>query len=352
MHATSSPAADAAPSPEQQQLYRLGVAVERLIAADIPSRGVVEQLHQAALEASTGEPLAYAAARALTQRVEPGDRVLICTGWPSRSWLLEGLTETDGPAGAAYLARVLEQALGIVPILVVAPGLEAFARAALGGAGMIVADVATALRSKTGRHRASVAAVQPFTTDPVAAPTAAAQLMAELAPAAVVAIEMPGANADGEYHNITGRLVPTELVAKADAIFANAAASGVLTVGIGDGGNELGMGSIAPAVAKVLTDGDRVAPAQPVDQLVVASVSNFGAVGIAASVAALADRPKILRTVDLQRITDRLADVGAIDGLSSYVDPNNDGLRPRATTALLEVIMTTVEMHLGGWVKG
>lgn len=52
------------------------------------------------------------------------------------------------------------------------------------------------------------------------------------------------------------------------------------------------------------------------------------------------------------RITQRLSDAGAIDGLTSYVDPKNDGASQTATAAFVELLRTAVEMHLAGWEKG
>lgn len=288
----------------------------------------------------------------LRRRVRRGDPVLICTGWPSRSWLIRGLTETDGPVGAGYLARVVEQCLGAVPILVVESSLIAFAEAALRSAGLIVADVDTALRSKRGPHNASVGAVVPLPTDWAAAEAATVDLCDRLEPGAVVAIEMPGANNDGEFHNVTARVVPSELVAKADVLVQEARRRAIPTIGVGDGGNELGMGAIPDAVRAHLDGGDRIAPATPVDFLVVGCISNWATVGVAACLAAVTGRPEVLRAVDLMRITERVSDAGAIDGLTSYVDPKNDGTGRAANEAFSELLATAVEMHLGGWQKG
>lgn len=337
---------------DEGTLARIGHVLDQLATIDITARAIAPALYAAARTHAGVESLTMAAAAALHDRVRPGQSVLICTGWPSRSWLMKGLTETDGPAGAAYLARALEQVLGIVPIIVVAPGLESFAEAAMRAAGLIVADTETALQSKRGQYRASVGTVRSFTTDGALAPEHAASLLDEVDAGAVIAIEMPGANQQGEYYNVTARLVPTEVVAKADALIQRASTLGVLTVGIGDGGNELGMGNIAAAVSATLHHDERIAPATQVDHLVVGSVSNFGAVGLSAAVAAIVGDAGVLRVLDLQRITDRLVDAGAIDGLTAYVDPNNDGLTPVGTRALMELVATAVEMHLGGWNKG
>lgn len=329
----------------------LGRTIDGLVACDLTGRGICVQLHKAAVE-RLGGPLTTGAALALQQRTSPGDVVLIATGWPSRSWLLHGLTETDGPVGAAYLARVLEQALGVVPILVVEESLTRYAEVALRSAGLLVADADTAVRAKRGPYTASVSAVMPFTTDWAAADDEARAVVARLSPTALIAIEMPGANAAGAFHTVTGRVVPSELVAKADALFRQSRAEGILTIGIGDGGNELGMGSLADVVAASLPSGQTVAPTTIVDHLVVGSVSNFGAVGVGAAITAITNRAEILRTIDFIRITERVSDAGAIDGLTSYVDLKNDGVSATATAALVELVTIAVEMRLKGWIKG
>lgn len=335
---------------ERAQWLRLGEVIDSLIASDFTARGICRELHTAAKQ-RVQYPLAMEAAMRLCADVEPGDAVLICTGWPSRSWLMRGLTETDGPVGAGYLARALEQCLGAVPIIVVEQSLSTYAEAALASAGLIVADVETALESKSGRHRASVGAVLPFTTEWNLAEAEAQAVLSRLSPKAVISIEMPGANEKELFHNVTSRVVPTDLVAKADVLMRQAMARSILTIGIGDGGNELGMGFVADAVRAHLPNGKEIAPATDVDVLVVGCISNWAAVGVAAAVAAVTGKPEVLRTVDLMRITDRVSDAGAIDGLSAYVDPKNDGTGRAVNSGFVELLAMTVDMHLSGWDK-
>ncbi|HUW87282.1 MAG TPA: glutamate cyclase domain-containing protein [Candidatus Paceibacterota bacterium] len=333
------------------QWSELGRVLDNLVAIDLVARGICHQLYDAAVQLS-GSPLTTGTALALQERVLPGKVVFICTGWPSRSWLMKGLTETDGPVGAAYLARAIEQCFGAIPVLVVEESLISFAETALRAAGLIVADIETALRSKQGPHKASVAAVLAFTTELSRSQDDARALLEHYSPAAVIAIEIPGANVNGEYHNVTARLVPTELVVKADEIVSAAREAGILTIGIGDGGNELGMGVVRHAVEQYLPQGLVIAPVTLVDHLVVGSISNWAAVGLSAAIAAITDNADLLRTVDLLRITEKVSDAGAIDGLSAYVDPKNDGTSAATSAAFVELVTTSVEMHLKGWKKG
>ena len=339
--------------PSQEELMKqqsLGRVLDALVASDIVNRGISHHLYDSA-RAKVIFPLTTSAGLAITKNVKAGDVVLIGTGWPSRSWLMKGITETDGPVGAAYLARFLEECLGVIPIIVTEHHLIRFSEIALRAAGLIVADLETTLNSKKGNHKASVASVISFTTDWSESDAAAKDLLKQLQPKAVISIEFPGANSSGQFHNVTGRVVPTELVAKLDSIVRAATNFGILTVGIGDGGNELGMANVADAVTKHLNNGSEISPVTPVDYLVVGSVSNFAAAGLAAAIAALTNNGHVLQNVSLTRITEKVSDAGAIDGLSAYLDPKNDGVPQIATQALMELISTTVTSHLNGWKK-
>ena len=83
-----------------------------------------------------------------------------------------------------------------------------------------------------------------FTKDASLAKAQAERLLEGGLPAAAIAIEAPGANDAGIYHNAAGQDV-TALEAKSDALWAALRAQGVPTVAIGDLGNEIGMGAIA-----------------------------------------------------------------------------------------------------------
>jgi hypothetical protein len=336
---------------ELQKWERLGEVVDALISRDFTARGISHQLYEAARR-RTVLPLTLTAALRLKENVKPGDRVLIFTGWPSRSWLIKGLTETDGPVGAAVLARVIEQSLRAVPILVMESSLKVFGETALRAAGLIVSDLETALRSKPGPPSAAVGAVIDFPTDWQKAREQAGDFLARISPGALIAVELPGANAEGLYHNVTARQVPSELVIKADVLFEEARQAGIATIGIGDGGNELGMGNVRDAVAAHLHQGSKIAPSTEVDVLIASSISNWGACGLAAMLASLAGKPEILREVDLVRITERVTDAGAIDGLTAYVDPKNDGTSHAINTALMDFLHLAASMHLNGWNKG
>src|SRR5262249_57599590 len=77
------------------------------------------------------------------------------------------------------------------------------------------------------------------TDEPVPAP----RWLATRAPALVVAIERPGQAATGVYHSMSGRDV-SHCLNNFEEIFRAAHAAGIWTIGVGDGGNEVGMGKL------------------------------------------------------------------------------------------------------------
>jgi len=70
---------------------------------------------------------------------------------------------------------------------------------------------------------------------------AAAALIKKYKPAAMVFIEKVGPNTKGIYHSIMGTPRTPDKIASAYHLADQAKAAGILTIGIGDGGNEIGL---------------------------------------------------------------------------------------------------------------
>ncbi|NWJ05652.1 GLUCM protein, partial [Crypturellus undulatus] len=97
----------------------------------------------------------------------------------------------------------------------------------------------------------------------------------------LVAIERAGMAADGNYYNAR-KVNIKHLVDPIDDLFLAAKTiPGVATTGVGDGGNELGMGKVKDAVKKYIKNGDIIACDVEADFTIVAGVSNWGGYAIA-----------------------------------------------------------------------
>lgn len=105
------------------------------------------------------------------------------------------------------------------------------------------------------------------------------------------------------------------------------------TIGIGDGGNEIGMGSFLWESLHPLVPGGhgpRIVCRIPTDWTVVAGTSNWGAYALAAAVALLAGRPDVLHSwpeARHEQLLRHLVQHGpAVDGVTREREPTVDGL--------------------------
>ncbi|XP_048341151.1 D-glutamate cyclase, mitochondrial [Sphaerodactylus townsendi] len=97
----------------------------------------------------------------------------------------------------------------------------------------------------------------------------------------LLAIERAGMAADGNYYNAR-KVNMKHLVDPIDELFVAARSiPGITSTGIGDGGNELGMGKVKEAVKKYIKNGDIIACDIEADFAITAGVSNWGGYAVA-----------------------------------------------------------------------
>jgi hypothetical protein len=112
----------------------------------------------------------------------------------------------------------------------------------------------------------------------------------------------------------------------------------VVTVGVGDGGNEIGMGNVRARLARLGPLMARIAAVVGTDHLVVAGVSNWGAYGIAAALGGPTPQA-LLHTPDVERRLIRACvAAGAVDGLSRRRQATVDGLPLDVHAAFVQLL--------------
>jgi hypothetical protein len=207
--------------------------------------------------------------------------------------LTAGLGETDGPLGAVYLARTLPL-LGIRVVLVSDPFCRAALCAGLAHCKALSSTPVLDLPAESGlpppawwqgsepTHLLALERVGPAHTPE----SIRAQPGAGDEDVAAFLAEVPAADHD-RCHNMRGLDISAHM-RDATTLFESRGGCGAVTLGIGDGGNEMGMGKVRwQTIRRNIPRGATIACRVPADHLIVAGVSNWGAYALAAGVALL-----------------------------------------------------------------
>jgi hypothetical protein len=330
------------------KLDHIAATLDQLVNLDIPARGIIGKLYGAARE-KAGRPLTMAAVELLSRRVRPGDTVIIATGWVDQPVVAPNCGESDGPPGAVALARALRLALKASPIIVtdacLVEGVKLVARAA--GFQCVAPEE---VGHSVARNKLLAIAVMPFPTDAAAAEEAGGQMVDSFNPAACIAVERGGMNGADIIHNMGGEDTGASQ-AKLDYLFRAAARRHIATVAIGDGGNEIGMANIAAAVRTHVPYGAKckcpcgrgLTPVTPVDVLVTAAVSNWGAYALSALFGQWAGVPAAMcDAAGGRRVLEATAAAGFHDPIAGGVYPGADGCGLEATLAVMTLLRETV----------
>lgn len=220
-----------------------------------------------------------------------------------------GYAETDGPVGTAMLALALSH-LGFEPVILTDKFCEGFFEP-LG------------LQTRYLRIHAGEEEMK--------------RLIDDDRPAGMISIERCGINSRNDYENMRGISIK-ENTAPCDEIFRMALLRGIPTVGVGDGGNEIGMGNVQEIIAQKLS---LVPCIVKCTYLVIASVSNWGAYGLCAALSVLTGR-KLMQDIEwVEAFLNRTVAIGSVDGVTheriAHVDGYDETVEKEIVTALLNV---------------
>ncbi|MBI1846605.1 MAG: DUF4392 domain-containing protein [Candidatus Rokubacteria bacterium] len=328
----------------------IGEYIDRLCTVEMRPqgmpRGKIHRLYDAARRRQAGRPLTLLAAERLRGAVKAGDAVIFATGAGGPPWMPAG--ETDGPVGVAALARALVLGLGARPVFVTeSQSLEALAATvAAAGLSVVSPEIAAA--------RTGAAVVLEYSKDDREAQAQASKLLEQFRPAALVASEKLAPNAKGEIHSVRGVNVTREH-AKIQHLFQLATQRGIPSIGIADGGNEVGCGLIYEDTRTIMEYGarcqcpcgDGMATTLTTDVLVVASVSNYGAYGVSAMLGFLLGDPDLVHDPDTHyRMLEANVREGASDGMYGRPIMKEDGISVEVGQGLVRALREMVAIGL------
>lgn len=305
--------------------------IEGITLRDIGRRGV-DRLYRAVSDLAAGTPT-LSAADSLYRATKRGGNVIVTSGF---TILTSDRCETDGPLGSIVLGKLIGK-MGAHLILLTDPDYLDLFEAICISAGLTSFQC---LGFPIEHDQAKVETTKIFD---------------EFSPVAIIAIERPGWNRKFVYHNMLGQDISSK-TAKVDYIFNHAQLSRTLTIGIGDGGNEIGMGNIAGTINEHVPFGSvcrcpcrgGIASITKVDHLIVSSVSNWGGYGLAAILARLANVPFEHTPNDERRLIKAAVKAGAVDGVTGKSIPAVDGVDMDGNAEVVRRILMVMYGH-GSW---
>lgn len=316
--------------------------LRNVVQEDVGNRGLRTDPHENLISAWADD--FAAACRSLA--AAPHGCVAVMTGFPIPH-AQPPCHETDGPLGAIFLARALQPLGSSVSLITDAdqtrPLTEGLREAGLTDrAGVRVLGLPRRMpqraeceefwsRLRNGRHQAQLHLIALERVGPSHTLSSVRQPAGTLLnDVENFQREVPEAAWDRCY-SMRGRDI-TEWIAPAHAWIEAATKDQVsTTIGIGDGGNEIGMGKIPWRVIRNnVPNGGRIACRVPTDYLLVAGISNWGAYALAAGVRLLRVAPWDRDLFDPEverRILQAMVERGPlVDGVTGQQAVSVDGL--------------------------
>lgn len=228
--------------------------------------------------------------------------VVIGTGFP-----VSGSFESDGPIGAIALYQVLDH-LDYEPVFACAPPIS----------NILSSGYSTYALPLAGWDE-SRPAIKTALTD--------------LNPSLIVSIERPGVTADGRYYNMHREDI-SGVTAKFDLFFKE---SRCPCIAFGDGGNEIGMGNVIDA----LSDFNIIPSVTTCDELVIASVSNWGVYGVIAALSDLLNKD-LFEFIDPESTANYLVANGCLDGVTKRREASEDGFPIEFSKSIIQQLRDLV----------
>lgn len=324
----------------------IGENLDMLMTLDPRGYGVCRILYDGCRK-MTGEPLTIKAAEALCSTIKENDIVFLFTGFVLLPYRVP---EMDGMVGTILMARALIEAFHAKPVIICP---EECVKAVIKCGHTVGYQVYEDM--DLVKEMPLCIGVIPFTKDSSAAKAQAESVCETIMPDAMIAIEAPGANAVGKYHNAVGKDV-TELEAKSDVLWNYLREKQVPSIAIGDLGNEIGMHNLSAHIKKYIPYtaknecacgcGGGILAATEADYVITATCSDWGCYGLIAALAFLKKKIDILHGESLEEEVMKEASRNGMIDMTGSLRPGIDGFDMKMNAGIVSMMRQCTEYAL------
>jgi len=304
------------PYPEFRLIRKLDPMSIKQIITQWDQRGVISKIHQVYGPETSEQLLPSLSLKSIAKILLQDCRtIVIVTGF-----LVNQRQETDGPPGAIFLGQCLNK-LGKRIVYVSNPQCISMLDHSLDFHAELI-DFPVVSEEKSIEI--------------------AERILTDFRPDCLISIECCGRNAAGQYLNMNKKDI-SEVTPKIDTLFLSVdskarqsektnSSSVQLTIGIGDGGNEIGFGLLNH---EQLSKDFSVIPA---DALILSTVSNWGAYGLIAMLSLLDKKDYLPKPEAEALLIHHLVQLGAVDGFSGKQEAKVDGFELEQSGRILEAL--------------
>lgn len=259
----------------------------------------------------------------VAETLENAKRVLLLTGFPVRMEDGSFIGETDGPSGTANLAAALTAKGANVLVITDRPSFDLLSEALFYRA-----------------PKARLMMLPETDTDEFIK-----SCIKNFCPTHFISLERPGKSCDGHCHNMRGEIID-DMITDSALFLSEAKRQGAVTISIGDGGNEMGMGFYRKEIEEFVPCGDTICTEEAADLTLASGVSNWWGWGVAALLS-LETGASLLPTDEEEKETlHRVVMAGGVDGCTKEHTETVDHLSMDVHLSILHEVADLISTEL------
>lgn len=274
--------------------------------------------HRGFLPSLPANPLAQTA-----ETLRSASRVILLTGFPVRMADGTFIGETDGPSGTANLAAALTEIGAEVLVLT-------------DQASYHLLEAALEYRAP----KASLALIPERNTDEFEV-----NCIHDFKPTHFISLERPGKASDGHFHNMRGESID-DMITDSTLLLSEAKKFGAMTISIGDGGNEMGMGTYHDEVVDHVPCGEIICAEEGADITLASGVSNWWGWGLSALLSLQTGKNLLPSKQEEIELLHRVVAAGGVDGCTKEHTETVDNLSLETHLGVLHAVTEILKKEM------